>query len=145
MGPPSSPSGAAQAEAPPFSPSAICVSTRHAPCATPAAGLLFPPTPSPIAAYAQSLPRLLGRVQHQPRLLLGATKDVLHGSAAMQTCHDPDARKKGFDPLTPSTLSTMGLSVQNTFLHAPLPPPTPLRADTRVRANSLPRQGRGRQ
>merc|ERR1711972_1066242 len=57
---PSSPSGAVEAEAPAFSPSVMSTSTRHAPCATPA-GLLFPPTPSPCAAYARSLPRLLGR------------------------------------------------------------------------------------
>jgi len=141
---PASSSGAAEAEAPAFSPSAMCTSTRHAPIATPA-GVLFPPTPSPTAAYARSLPRLLGRAQQQPRLLAGATKEVLHESVAMHAYDGLDACKRGFDPLTPSTLSTMGFAVQNTFLHAPLPPPTPLRADARLRASSLPRQGRGRQ
>merc|ERR1712060_430713 len=90
---PASPSGAAEAEAPAFSPSAMCTSTRHAPIATPA-GVLFPPTPSPTAAYARSLPRLLGRAQQQPRLFAGATKEALQEPVAAQTYHDFDVAKK---------------------------------------------------
>lgn len=40
--------------------------------------------------------------------------------------------------LTPSTLGTLGFSVQNTFIHAAMPPPTPP-AGASCRARSLPR------
>jgi len=42
-------------------------------------------------------------------------------------------------PLTPSTLSSLGFRVQNTFIHATAPPPTPDSAKARNRASSLPR------
>jgi len=42
-------------------------------------------------------------------------------------------------PLTPSTLGACGFSVQNTFIHAAMPPPTPMRVGSQHRARSLPR------
>mmetsp|Transcript_74841 Transcript_74841/g.189176 ORF Transcript_74841/g.189176 Transcript_74841/m.189176 type:complete len:303 (-) Transcript_74841:93-1001(-) len=42
-------------------------------------------------------------------------------------------------PLTPSTLGNFGFSVQNTFIHAAMPPPTPMRVGSQHRARSLPR------
>jgi len=42
-------------------------------------------------------------------------------------------------PLTPSTLGTFGFSVQNTFIHATMPPPTPMQVGSRHRTRSLPR------
>merc|ERR1712176_1422527 len=42
-------------------------------------------------------------------------------------------------PLTPSTLGNMGFMVQNTFIHANMPPPTPVNAGSNNRAHSLPR------
>jgi len=42
-------------------------------------------------------------------------------------------------PLTPSTLGSFGFSVHNTFIHAVVPPPTPMQAGARHRSMSLPR------
>jgi len=42
-------------------------------------------------------------------------------------------------PLTPSTLGNFGFSVQNTFIHAAMPPPTPMQVGSQHRARSLPR------
>jgi len=47
-------------------------------------------------------------------------------------------------PLTPSTLDDMGFRVRNTFLHAPLPPPTPVKGvagsgRTFARSHSVPK------
>jgi len=42
-------------------------------------------------------------------------------------------------PLTPSTLGTLGFGVHNTFIHAALPPPTPVKTGSHHRARSLPR------
>jgi len=42
-------------------------------------------------------------------------------------------------PLTPSTLGNMGFMVQNTFIHANVPPPTPVNMGSNSRAHSLPR------
>jgi len=104
----------------------------------------FPPTPTPSAAYMRSLPRLLGRVHPPPQMAqhVGASKESapLGGKQQLPVWPQP----QGFDDLPPAKLSTLGLSVQNTFLHAPLPPPTPLRAGARVRARSLPREGTDR-
>lgn len=119
----------------------------------------YPPTPSPSASCVRSLPRLLGRIQ--PPTQLCNTKGVVkEGSPAIPApvcCEQPGAQGIGavrcgdlgensrgmqqLGPLTSSTLGTMGLSVHNTFLHAPLPPPTPVRTHARSRARSLPRSG----
>jgi len=115
----------------------------------------FPPTPSPSAEAARSLPRLLGRVNTQPNSA-GMTKEARPsvlghsaGQASAETVLGRDlvnetssvSQPNGFDSLTSSPFSTMGLSVHNTFLHAPVPPPTPVRTSTRFRARSLPRMG----
>mmetsp|Transcript_10234 Transcript_10234/g.29217 ORF Transcript_10234/g.29217 Transcript_10234/m.29217 type:complete len:651 (+) Transcript_10234:72-2024(+) len=42
-------------------------------------------------------------------------------------------------PFSQSTLDNFGYSVQNTFIHAALPPPTPIKAAAHLRARSLPR------
>lgn len=42
-------------------------------------------------------------------------------------------------PLTPSTLGNFGFSVHNTFIHAAMPPPTPLVSGAQYRSRSLPR------
>jgi len=157
--PPSSPRQTAHEPASMWSPTSVRASCYPPICITPVQ-TPFPPTPSPNAASARSLPRLLGRKPVQQRLALG-TKDTCGSmggwqpplSEQKQGCAYPckdvcgvlgEASRKaqagGFDPLTPSTLSTMGFSVQNTFLHAPMPPPTPVRTNTRFRARSLPRQ-----
>mmetsp|Transcript_74855 Transcript_74855/g.189211 ORF Transcript_74855/g.189211 Transcript_74855/m.189211 type:complete len:366 (+) Transcript_74855:2-1099(+) len=52
--------------------------------------------------------------------------------ASVATWHDQR-------PLTPSTLGNMGFMVQNTFIHANLPPPTPVNVGSNNRAHSLPR------
>lgn len=141
--PPSSPKGASQHFMLAVSPSASMRASacRGQICTTPVQ-TPFPPTPSPNAVSARSLPRLLGRVQAQQRPV-GFGKETIckkdSGSIAVET--NDVAATRGFDPLTPSTLSTMGLSVHNTFLHAPMPLPTPVRSNTRHRARSLPRQG----
>lgn len=46
----------------------------------------------------------------------------------------PESKPWGFTPMTPRTF---GFSVHNTFLHAALPLPTPLRVGSRFRARSL--------
>jgi len=108
-------------------PSEVCMTPVQTP---------FPPTPSPsAAAYARSLPRLLGRLQFQPPRPVSAKEEAVPEGKGWGPPRQP-----GFDWLTSSTLSTLGLAVQNTFLHAPLPPPTPVRAEARCRARSLPRQ-----
>lgn len=123
-----------------------------------AGGLVaYPTTPSPFnSGRARSLPKLLGSVFNQ-----SLSKDFLHcekdamktwASAAMQLPHtaapylDQASTSAagglpwgGFKPLTPSTLGLF--MIQNTFIHANLPPPTPvgnLRAMNH-RARSLPR------
>lgn len=42
-------------------------------------------------------------------------------------------------PLSPSTLGNFGFSVHNTFIHAALPPPTPMKTGSQHRSLSLPR------
>lgn len=102
----------------------VCMTPVHTP---------FPQTPSPsAAAYARSLPRLLGRLQPQPPRLVSMKEEAAPEGKGWGPPQQP-----GFDRLT---LSSLGLAVQNTFLHVPLPPPTPVRADARCRARSLPRQ-----
>jgi len=57
--------------------------------------------------------------------------------------HAASGSWEGFHPLTPSTLGNMGFMVQNTFIHANLPPPTPLNGGggggSCCRSHSLPR------
>jgi len=117
--------------------------------------------PSPSTQYGRPLPRLLGR-SRQPSFAAGGTiKEVFaappspgakHGGAmlgspgtrvhtaepiVMQTPQKKavaaEAKPWGFTPMTPRTF---GLSVNNTFLHAPMPVPTPVRASARFRARS---------
>jgi len=149
--PPSSPT-AAQAQGAP-------ASLRATPLPlTPFPQTPFPPTPSPSAAYMRSLPRLLGRVHQPPMPAFCASKDLcsampLWGKQPLQEAaplvgkQSPPVwpQSQGFDGLPPAMLSTFGLSVQNTFLHAPLPPPTPLQAGARFRARSLTWDGTDRQ
>lgn len=46
---------------------------------------------------------------------------------------------QGHRPLTPSTLGHLGFMIQNTFIHANMPPPTPVNIGSSCRAHSLPR------
>lgn len=147
ISPKSSPRAAMQPSVMPESPCVPAVSSRATPV-----GMAFPPTPSPHAACSQPLPRLLGRIRPQSQT---TAKEVNGASVAMEKILSPakasqrkerrgvqrSPRYSKFSPLTPSALGIMGLAVHNTFLHAPLPPPTPVRAQTRARARSLPRHG----
>lgn len=114
----------------------------------------FPPTPSPSAACLRSLPRLLGRM-HAPQSSVEVPwKECgLGPSAALQPWMPPQDGQVLADKVAPSslarfeglpaaTLAAFGFGVHNTFLHAPLPPPTPVRAAARCRARSLPRRER---
>merc|ERR1711920_386220 len=104
---------------------------------------------------ARALPKLLGRAHVQPGSLdmtketcagvLGDTAGQVSADTGLGHRHVNEtssvSKLRGSDPLTCSTLPTMGLSVHNTFLHAPMPPPTPVRTMSRCRARSLPRMG----
>jgi len=117
---------------------------------TPCPQTPFPPTPSPSAAYMQSLPRLLGRVHRSQPHPFGTLK--VPGSVVPEMGKQPAQEvakvagrrspvlrpREATDALPPTSPSVLGLLVQNTFLHAPLPPPTPLQAAARSRARSLP-------
>jgi len=157
--PPPSPREAAHEPVSIVSPlgSALASRCRASSCITPVQ-TPFPPTPSPSAEVARSLPRLLGRKPPRQHLCPGAKDSstgliglapLLPGQGGLDGCKGDAgevrqaswvSQPRSFDPLTPSTLSTMGLSVHNTFLHAPMPPPTPVRTNSRFRARSLPRQ-----
>merc|ERR1719296_369238 len=115
----------------------------------------FPPTPSPSAACLRSLPRLLGRM-HAPQssvvvpskefglpsaLQMGLLPQDGHHQLLQADKVAPPPPAAFFEGLPAATLATMGFGVHNTFLHAPLPPPTPVRAAARCRARSLPRPG----
>jgi len=133
------------------------------PMPTPSPNARHAPTPSPSAQYGRALPRLLGRAR-QPTFVGGAIKEVyvappspatkttggvaILGSPArgvtvsdvnmsMQTpqkkAGTPESKPWGFTPMTPRTF---GFSVHNTFLHAAMPLPTPVRAGARFRARS---------
>jgi len=125
-----------------------------APMLTPVRTPQYPPTPMPypstpspssLAVDGMSLPRLLGATRATPfeahkseavkcdaaRAAAPSTGDMAAAPAA--------ARQWAPRPLTPSTLDSLGFSVHNTFIHAVLPPPTPMRAESRLRARSLPR------
>merc|ERR1712113_119043 len=124
-------------------------------CVTPVKTPL-PCTPSPREEGTRSLPRLLGRVNQQPHVA-GMTKEACPSVPEHITGEEAStgirlgshllnessqcSLPQGLDLLTSSTCSTMGLSVHNTFLHAPMPPPTPVRTDARFRSRSLPRMG----
>jgi len=131
------------------------LSTTPTPLGTPFGAVFpptpFPPTPSPSAAYGMSLPRLLGSIRAVPPGLEEA--DLSHEPAKVHIAPPSpqclagdgfsfasvDERQWELRPLTPSTLGSFGLSVQNTFLHAPKPPPTPMKVQSRLRARSAPR------
>jgi len=116
-------------------------------------GLIFPPTPSPSAAYAMALPRLLGSLgRGGPPGLEVSRKE---GLGELPSAEDGGSTSSDLSeragmaqyvlaarPLTPSTLDSLGFSVQNTFIHAALPPPTPMKVVSRLRATSLPRTAR---
>lgn len=162
--PPSSPHESAQASLSNVSPTVSVRDSagRAPPCMTPVQ-TPFPPTPSPNALSSRTLPVLLGRRPALARLGPGSKDSCigavgshpqfygqLHGGSNLckEGCGSMVGDANGStqqytlppSTLTSSALSTMGLSVHNTFLHAPLPPPTPVRTNTRYRARSLPRQ-----
>jgi len=129
------------------------------------------PSPS-AAAYGLLLPRLLGSMRAMPPGLEGAHKEggadeerskastgmftaqfgdfppmaQSQAGSATEFPHVPapgeDQERWAVRPLTPSTLDGLGFSVQNTFISPILPPPTPVKAAARTRANSLPRTAR---
>lgn len=135
--PPSSPTAAGLRPDVAMSSSQASASAAAQVCMTPVQ-TPFPPTPSPsAAAYARALPRLLGRLQHQPPQRLTSMKEAVPEEGKVYSSGCFAAQQPGFDPLN---LSTLGFAVQNTFLHLPMPPPTPVRAEARSRARSLPRQ-----
>lgn len=117
----------------------------------PAAVCAYPATPSPgNSARARSLPKLLGSGRNRllPRDTWFSDKDGVKSwtSPAEQPLAEasavmPTESWAGFKPLTPSTLDSLGLLIQNTFIHANLPPPTPVSSVRAAagRAHSLPR------
>lgn len=107
-----------------------------------AAGGGAPPGEGAAAADAQAKAAMLnleGRVTvPPPPPPLEPAPPLQPPAAAHCAWHD-------FRPLTPSTLGNMGFMVQNTFIHANLPPPTPVHSGgggaggSLCRSHSLPR------
>mmetsp|Transcript_94554 Transcript_94554/g.237228 ORF Transcript_94554/g.237228 Transcript_94554/m.237228 type:complete len:601 (-) Transcript_94554:174-1976(-) len=142
--------------------SQACVATSPVLATTPARKF-FPATPSPTSTRGRSLPTLLGAMRRKPQesLLEGikgsdfndsrkspqadaaktlfalAAKDQVPGSC--RATRPAGESAWALRPLTPSTLGNFGLSVHNTFIHAAMPPPTPMQAGSQHRARSLPR------
>jgi len=117
----------------------------------------FPPTPSPYAMAGSmrlfssfAAPALDAVLQEEA----SQVAEPLEAPARLAEFSDAPAiiateggaaeswRTSGIRPLTPSTLDSLGFSVLNTFIHAPLPPPTPMKIASRLRASSLPRTAR---
>jgi hypothetical protein len=75
----------------------------------------------------------------EPTALKGAVKDLVPQLvAAAPTPTRTRRRSPGPPLLTPSTLSSMGFQVRNTFIHAELPLSSPM-ANSSIRAHSCPR------